>query len=156
MLRGRKLMVHAQEGVEMGLGQQQGAMGVLKHANSAADDVDGSSTAVVAVMHQPNICEVHTALGLYSFCKNHLSFHMLGARHPRILHLLIILSSAWICSMCCMRVLSEPFCFQIASLGDSGFRLIRDGQSIFASQARGNPLTSCVSIFDDHAHLTMS
>ena len=54
----RKLMRHAQEGVEMGLGSEQGAMGVLKHANTHTNDTDGSTTAVVAVMHAPNVCEV--------------------------------------------------------------------------------------------------
>lgn len=62
-------MRHAQEGVEMGLGFQQGALGVLKHANSHTDDVDGSTTAVVAVMHPPNVCEVSTS----STCWNHPS-----------------------------------------------------------------------------------
>ncbi|BDA47398.1 probable protein phosphatase 2C 26 at C-terminar half [Coccomyxa sp. Obi] len=80
-LYSRKLMRHAQEGVEMGLGCREGAVGVLNHANSQTDDTDGSTTAVIAVMHPPNVCE-------------------------------------------------------IASIGDSGFRLVREGQCIFASEAQ--------------------
>ena len=53
-------MRHAQQGVEMGLGSKEGAMGVLKHANNHTEDVDGSTTAVVAVMHPPKTCEVGT------------------------------------------------------------------------------------------------
>ncbi len=52
-------MRHAQEGVELGIGCREGAVGVLRHANSQTDDVDGSTTAVVAVMRPPNVCEVN-------------------------------------------------------------------------------------------------
>ena len=49
----RKLMKHAQEGVEMGIGCREGSVAVLTHANSQTDDTDGSTTAVVAVMQPP-------------------------------------------------------------------------------------------------------
>lgn len=62
----RKLMRHAQEGAEMGIGCREGAVGVLKHANSQTDDTDGSTTAVIAVMHPPNVCEVKPSGSLLS------------------------------------------------------------------------------------------
>ncbi len=117
----RKLMRHAQEGVEMGIGCREGAVAVLTHANSQTDDTDGSTTAVVAVMQPPNVCEVIACSPLLSAAPLNISeglctFQVLGAMRALITFLKV-------------RV-----CRQIASVGDSGFRLVREGDCIFASE----------------------
>lgn len=114
-------MEHASEGLERGLGQQ-GAAALLQYANELTADINGSTTAVVAVRHKPSKMEVRKG--------RQCGLNAWTSAYPQMV-------SGCIC--CCLTSeLGHDFqsLWQVASIGDSGFRLLREGRCIFASHVR--------------------
>lgn len=141
----------------------------LVQAHAGASGVPGSATALVALLHAPNMLEVWvTAARLFGIthclCKIQPSGTSQALRRlviwDSVLHLwgltcrLSNVKEAESAAACCshagddMRITLSRYhllnltqgayeaWLQVASLGDSGFRLMRGGQCAFASEVR--------------------